>query len=87
MERLRSASGFLYCSCYLLIEIDMMEREISMVIIGAEVGSRLPTKLALNLGASGEPCISVPVGAMWLEPGSWTAWAWERERQGRLWWC
>lgn len=41
MVRLRVASGFLYCSFYLLIEIGV-EGEISIVMIGAEVKSRLP---------------------------------------------
>jgi len=41
MERLRVTSGFLYCSWYLLVETGV-EGEISMVLIGAEVESRLP---------------------------------------------
>jgi len=59
MVRLRVASGFLYCSCYLLIEIGV-EGEISMVMIGAEVKSRLPM-ISLKLGAAGR--------AMWLRAG------------------
>jgi len=52
MDRLRVASGFMYCSWYLLIEISV-ESEISIVIIGAEVGSGLPLTLPLKSGASG----------------------------------